>query len=118
MNTVTDLIVKQPELAINQAQAFLDLVEMTKQVEQAWSAISSVMIPAYEKGKIDKTMKGDWGSVTVGERKTWKVIHELPDDYYKKALDTTKLNGMYDKGTPFPAGVDFNVTPYITKRLK
>jgi hypothetical protein len=118
MTDVTDLIISKPQLALDQAQAFLELVEMTKRVEQAWSAVSKVMIPAYEQGKIDKTMKGDWGSVTVGERKTWKVAHELPEEYYKKALDTTKLTYMYDHDEAFPAGVDFNVTPYITKRLK
>lgn len=118
MQDVTDIIIAKPELALTQAQAFLDLVETTKRVEQAWGAISKIMIPAYELGKIDKTMKGDWGSVTVGERKTWKVAHELPSEYYKQALDTTKLTDMYNKGTAFPTGVDFTVTPYITKRLK
>lgn len=118
MNPVTDLIIAQPDEALKQSEAFINLVELTKQVQQAWTAISGIMIPAYELGQIDKTMKGDWGSLTVGERKTWKVAHELPEEYYKKTLDTTKLTEMYANDKPFPDGVDFTVTPYLTKKLK
>lgn len=68
--------------------------------------IETVMIPAYQDGKIDKSIKGPWGSVTVTEHTDFDVnTDELPTKFFKKVVDSTKirktfeLEGVAPKGT-------------------
>lgn len=112
MTDVTAQIIKRPELAIDQAQPFLDFLAFTKAVNEAWERVEQVMLDNHV-----KSVKGDWGTLSIGERKSWIVEHELPPEFYKKQLDTAKLNALY-KADIIPAGVDYMVKPYLTRRLK
>jgi hypothetical protein len=62
-------------------------------------------------------LSGDWGSLTLATRKTWKAT-KLPPRFYKQTLDTTKLNFLYKSGENLPSGASFTKTNYLSKRLK
>jgi hypothetical protein len=97
--------------ALSQTEAFKQFCELTKAVDATWEAIKAHVS---EQGEI----KGAWGAVGISERKNWKVSGVLDDSFYKKSLDTTKLNNMFKANVDFPQNVDFTVTRVISKRLK
>jgi hypothetical protein len=105
-------VIQQPEKALEGSQAFLDFLVLHKQVADAWERVEAALLTSRT-----KSVKGEWGSLSIGERKSWHVETELPPEYYKKQLDTKKLNALYNADI-LPTGVDYTVTAYMTRRLK
>lgn len=66
-----------------------------------------------------KSIKGDWGSITIAERQNFKIDLELlPAKFIKKVPDTTKIAASYKlEGKP-PKGAEPYTTRYLTKRIK
>lgn len=68
-------------------------------------AVSEVMIPAYIAGEVDKTVKGDWGSVTVTESDKFDIDEAaLPAKFWKKVPDTTRIRATYQLEGKEPKG--------------
>lgn len=109
-------IIQTPKNIISQGQDFLNFIELqkdvTSQIEAAWAEIQAQMV----KHGVSN-IKGDWGFVSLSERKNWKATN-LPPRFYKQVLDTARLNSLYKLGDPIPKGATFNVTNYLTKRIK
>jgi hypothetical protein len=64
-----------------------------------------------------RSITGQWGSLSLATRKNW-TADQLPARFYKRVLDTTKLNHLYKSGEKLPKGASFSETVYFTKRIK
>src|SRR5438552_1012456 len=105
----------QTELMANeQFRRFLELSKtVPKQIEETWDRIESAMI----ENNI-KSIKGEYGSITIAEKLAWDTTDELPAKFYKKVVDTRKLSDTYRLEGRAPKGATPKMTKYLTKRLK
>lgn len=111
-----DLAQTEAELAQNpQFQAFLQKQkQVSQQIADFWKRVEGEMIT-----HDIKSIKGDWGSITIAERLDWDVIEEdLPPRFFKKAVDKSKLSTIYRLEGKAPKGASPKYTKYITKRIK
>lgn len=98
--------------------AFVEMLQQQRDLSQRinlfWDTVKNAMIDSDI-----KSIKGDWGYVTLAERKNYKVdMDALPSKFLKKVADTTKI-GNYEKlEGKLPAGVTIEHTRYITKKIK
>lgn len=104
------------ELAANpQVKEFLQLqkkVEKTSDV--LWGVVQEQMINAGV-----KSIKGDWGSVTVAERTSFAVdLDKLPRKYIKRAADLKKIGADYKLKGEAPEGATPKPTMYLLKKIK
>lgn len=88
------------ESQLMQLPTFQEFVALTKTVNARMAEvrenIEAVMVPAYQRGEIDKSIKGDWGSVTVTESDKFTIDEaELPAKFFKKVPDETKIRATY-----------------------
>lgn len=108
---VVSVVTMQQELAnveneLMQLDAFKKFIELRKTVNDKMASIRDnvefLMVPAYKAGQVDKTIKGDWGSVTVTESDTFEIDEAaLPAKFFKKVVDTTKIRKTYQlEGKP------------------
>ncbi len=67
-----------------------------------------------------KNVKGDWGYLTIAERTDVKVIDEslLPKKFFKKQVDSKKLNEHVKLSGVLPEGTEKKVIKYLTKKIK
>lgn len=95
------------------AEAVTMLKEVQRQVDAAWKAVEAQM-----KAHSVTALKGEWGTISLAERKTWKVnLDLLNETYTKRVADTRKLNAAWDSNE-LPEGADFTTSIYLTKRIK
>lgn len=96
--------------------------EFKTQSELFWEAIKNSMIASGI-----KSVKGEWGSITVAERTTFEVDETklakiLNDDgakkYFKEVPDVKKIGDDYKLKGKAPKGASPKVTQYLTKRIK
>src|SRR5947209_1425731 len=71
------------ESALMQNDQFKKFVALRDSVNKKWDEVrkqvETVMVAAYQAGSIDKTMKGEWGSITVVESDKFEIDEkELP----------------------------------------
>jgi len=80
-----------------------------------WKAIEDQMI----KNNI-KSIKGDWGSLTIAERTYYKAedLSKVPAKFLKKELDTTKVGAQVKLSGELPKGVTSSLTLSLQKRIK
>lgn len=99
-------IEKQSELKLVQSQS-----------EIFWDTIKTEMI-AHD----IKSIKGEWGSITVAERVNYKAIDNnlegVARKFIKKVLDTTEVGRTHKLEGKIPKGIDSTITKYLMKRLK
>lgn len=98
---------------------FLDLQQRIKdQSDDMWKRVGSQMVELYEAGIIPKTLKYDWGTLSV-TRNVILAINEkkLSEDFKKMVADTTKIRNTYDlEGKP-PKGVKVTIEHGFRKQL-
>lgn len=101
---------------ITKAKQLAELIEQAQAaqtvLEGFWGAIEQQMLDR----KVT-TVKGDWGTLTIAERRNWKVEGNLPPRFYKQVVDTSKLNFLEAHGEKIPAGAIMSTSKYLTKRL-
>lgn len=104
-------IPKFKEFIAKQAQ----LRDAQSKSSEIWKRIESQMID-----NNIKSIKGDWGSITIAERDNFKAsnLELVPRKFIKKTLDTTKISQFYKLEDKLPAGVEHTTSKYLTKRLK
>lgn len=106
----------QDELMKNeQFKKFLELQKtVPEQIASIWKRVEEQMLEHNI-----KTIKGDWGSLTIAERTNWKIDYDLlPNKFFKKVVDTTKITDTYRLEGKAPKGADLYTTKYLTKRIK
>lgn len=101
-------ISKQTEFStfVKQAKA------LQSQLDAAWALVDQQM-----KSRGISQVKGDWGTLSQAERKTWKADDTLPPRFYKQVLDTSKLNFMLTHGDVLPEGLELKVTKYLVRKV-
>jgi hypothetical protein len=106
----------QNELMQNeQFRRFLELQKtVPQQIADAWRKIEEQMI-----ANDVKSIKGDWGSITVAERINWTYDPlQLPAKFFKKVVDSKKLTDTFRLEGKAPKGAEPNYTKYLMKRIK
>lgn len=94
------------QVALSQNEQFTRFMELSKAVStkmaEVRAHVEAVMVPAYQEGKIDKTIKGAWGSVTVTEADRFTIDEkELPAKFWKRVVDESKVRQTYQlEGKP------------------
>jgi hypothetical protein len=99
----------QLQEALSKNEEFSRFMELTKAVNTKMAEVrkhvEEIMIPAYKDGKIDKNIKGDWGSVTVTESDRFEIDEaELPPKFFKKVVDETKIRATFQLEGKAPKG--------------
>lgn len=110
--------VKNAEAELMKIPQFAAFVKMQKDLQAksdlVWEAIKNEMI---EQGI--KSIKGDWGTVTVAERTSFKVdLNVIDEKFTKKAPDNTKIANHFNLEGEAPAGAEPVKTQYLMKRIK
>jgi hypothetical protein len=111
----SNLAVMEAELAQNeQFRAFLIKQKEAKaQIDDFWKSVEEQMIEHDV-----KSVKGDWGTLTIAERLNWETTDELPSKFYKKVVDTKKISDTYRLEGKAPKGATPSTTKYLMKRIK
>ena len=93
--------------------------EAEAQAKEASDQIKQAMIDAGVP-KIEIDMPHFTGYITLAERTSYKAedIGEVPAEFIKQALDTTKVKAQATLTGELPAGVVETKTQYITKKFK
>jgi hypothetical protein len=107
--------IEQELMANEQFRKFLELQKTTQdQIATVWKNIETQMIEHDV-----KSVKGDWGSITIAERQNFKAnLDELPSKFVKKVADLSKIANSYALEGKLPKGVERTITKYLTKRIK
>lgn len=105
------------EAQLNQNEQFRRFMELSKAVTTKMADvrehIESVMVPAYQAGQVDKSIKGDWGSVTVTESDEFDVdVAALPKELKKVIPDMGKVKDHYHLHGKAPKGATYKGKKY------
>lgn len=91
-----------------------ELKHAQDEINATWKQVESAMI-----GNDIKSIKGDWGSITIAEKNNFKAdLDILPSKFIKKVADTTKIGTFFKLEGTLPKGVELSKTKYLTKRIK
>jgi len=101
------------------AKAEAQLKELKAEHDAIIDRLRVAMIEHVKNGG-DRTLKGDWGSITLAERTTYSTddIDQVPLNLTKRVLDTGKVKAQAVLNGVLPSGISESKTQYITKRLK
>jgi hypothetical protein len=123
LTTVDQIVAMESQLATEQEllmqdERFADFIrkqqDYAERIAKFWKSVEDAMIV-----NNIKTVKGDWGYVTVAERDSFKGnIDLLPRKFVKKTADVKAIGEHYKLTGTLPAGADVTHTKYLTKKLK
>lgn len=109
----TELIAMESQLAPELRAFLIKQKETQQQITDFWKTVEKEMIAADI-----KSIKGDWGSITIAERIGWDHDDTLPPKFYKKVPDLKRMTDTFRlEGKP-PKGATPKYTKYLTKRIK
>lgn len=111
------------QLALSKNEQFTRFMELSKAVNDKMAEvrahIEAVMVPAYQEGRVGKSLKGPWGSVTVVESDKFKIDEEqLPAKFFKKVVDESKVRQTYQLEGKAPKGCEPYKRYSIMMKLK
>ena len=107
---------KQALMSDENFKRFIELKkEFNEQSASVWREVEKTMLD-----NDIKSVKGDWGSVTIAERMNWQIddIEAIPKKFIKKVVDTKKLSDTYRLENKPIKGATPAYSKYLTKRLK
>jgi hypothetical protein len=109
---------EETEQLLMQNEQFRKFLQLQKtvpeQIDKIWKNVEEQML-AHD----IKSIKGDWGSLTIAERLNWSVdLEALPPKFFKKVPDTTKLTNTFRLEGKAPKGAEPRYTKYLHKRIK
>lgn len=125
---IVEQLSKENELAVleQEVQAAIASLPEVQKLEQARREINAASADFWkdiETKMVDngiKSVKGNWGYVTIAERTDYKAedLSAVPMKFITKVLDTKKV-GAFAKltGKP-PKGVTKSTKLYLTKKIK
>lgn len=89
-----------------QFQQFIQLRnQLNDKYAQVRKTVADIMIPAYQAGEVDKSLKLENGTITVTERDDFEVVEsELPPRFWKKVPDTTRIRKTFQLEGSAPKG--------------
>lgn len=110
----SNLTVRKGEIV--QSEEFVAFVSAQNQLQELidnnWKMFQELM----EKKGVD-SVKGDWGYITIADRKTLKATQPLPPRFYAKKLDTSKLEAYKTLKGEYPEGVVETHTKHLRKKV-
>lgn len=111
----TQLVEMESNLAPELREFLVKQKETTQQISSFWRSIEQQMI-AHDV----KSIKGDWGSITIAERIGWDIspLLTLPPKFYKKVPDLKRMTDYFRLEGKAPKGATPKYTKYLTKRIK
>ena len=114
----TEVVLAKTEKELMDNPQFKQFLELQKSVNdkaaEMWEYVEQQML----ENNI-KSIKGEFGSVTIAERQGWTYDEEtLPKKFFKKVIDTKKVTDTYRLEGKAPKGCAPYTTRYLTKRLK
>lgn len=87
---------------------------VTDQINETWKSVEQEMIEHNI-----KSIKGDWGSLTITERTSFDVdMAVLPDKFKKTVADTKRIGDTFKLEGESPEGTTPKYSKFLTKRLK
>jgi len=92
-------------------------IELKKELAKYEEEIKEELFKAMKDHNII-SIKNDAYSVTLATRTTYKASGEVPSDFAKTVLDTTKVSTHAKLYGEVPAGIETNTTEYLTWRAK
>lgn len=109
---------EEAEADLMKVDQFVKFIQLQKKIKEQstllWEAVKNEMI-----AKDVKSIKGEWGSVTIAELLDWTVDKDLlPPKFFKKEVDKTKLSATFRLEGKSPKGAEPKYTKYLTKRIK
>lgn len=93
---------------------------MEKEAKDARSFITEAMVEAGVPKIEDIELPGFTGFITLAERTNYRAedIEQVPDEFIKPALDTTKVKAHATLTGQLPDGVSESKTQYIIPKFK
>lgn len=85
---------------------------LEEQVKNNWALIQKLM----EDKKV-ATVKGDWGFLTLGNKKSLVATEPLPPRFYRLSLDSAKLEAYKKLHGEYPKNVQRTDSRYLAKRI-
>jgi hypothetical protein len=95
----------------------LTAIELKKELEQYEAEIKNALKEAMEAYDI-VSVKNDKYSVTLATRKSYKAVGEIPKEFTKPTLDTTRVSTYVKLNGEVPEGIEESETKHITWRAK
>lgn len=90
-----------------------DIKELEKDLDAEWKKLQSAM-EANDVTKID----GEWGSITLANRKNYVYNEDIAPEFLKEVIDTTKVSAHVTLTGEVPKGVAQSETKYLVKKFK
>lgn len=111
------------EQELSQNDKFRQFLELQKTVKEEsdklWKRVGDEMVRLYEAGAIPKSLKYDWGTLTVAERTDFDIdTDKLAPRFCKTIPDTTKIRAIYQLTGEPPKGSTPKTVHYMRKVLK
>lgn len=111
------------EQALMQNEQFKRFIALRTAVNQKWDDVrkhvEAVMVPAYQAGEIDKTLKADWGSITVTESDRFDIDTKvLPAKFFKRVPDETRIRATFQLEGKAPKGTTHKKRYGIQMKVK
>jgi len=116
-------LIGEVESELQSNPMFLKFLELQQAVNtkaaEVWKQVGDQMIEAYKAGKVDKTLKFDFGTLTIKDINELKIDEEqLPRNYFKRVPHTTKIRNDYALEGKLPKGVTVTKKYQFSKSLK
>jgi hypothetical protein len=92
-------------------------IELKKELAKYEEEIKSELLEAMKKNDII-SIKNDLYSITLAKRVSYSAEDEIPTDFSKTVLDTTKVATHAKLYGEVPTGIKSTTTEYITWRSK
>lgn len=120
---IVETLALQKTVASEEAELMLDerfrsFLTRQKEAQERIANVWDIVEAQMTKHDI-KSIKGDFGSITLAERTTFEVdVQELEDEYFKRVPDTKKIGTAYTLFGDPPKGTTVRKTKYLVKRIK
>jgi hypothetical protein len=95
----------------------LTAIELKKELEQYEKEIKEQLTEAMIANGV-YSIKNESYSVTLATRNTFKAVGDIPTEFAKTTLDTTKVGSHYKMYGEVPDGIEKTESKYITWRAK
>ena len=95
----------------------LTAIELKKELDQYEKDIKTALKEAMEAHDI-YSIRNDVFTATLATRKTYKAVGEIPEEFSKPGLDSSKVGKFVDLYGDTPDGIEQSVTKYVTWRAK
>jgi hypothetical protein len=121
---VQEIVQEQKSLELQEAELLASNPQFAEflKAQQAFKQRSEVMWASIEQGMVKnniKSIKGDWGYITLAQRTNYKAdLATLPAKFLKKVPDVKAIGDYHKLRNKLPPGVTPEVKMYLMKKIK